>query len=278
MRYAASTNTSARVAALATAIAIAVGCSAIGCSQAPGNSGAQAPATATPDGDQNQRANAAKAGCRNLPSARDLREYLQRAPNEGGEAGGLFSGKMEWAAVVNRAGEICASAVATDDPGSAWPGGQAIAKAKAYTANAFSTDTLPMSTARLYTLTQPGHSLWGLAAGNAFNPDCLDAPQNADKTDGKICGGSIAFGGGVPLYKGRVRIGGLGVSGDTACADHEIAKRIRHLAQLDPEKGPYADDISYAAVNGASIFTHPLCPNTWLNGKHVGDEPRSSGY
>ena len=64
-------------------------------------------------------------------------------------------------------------------------------------------------------------------------------------TNGKICGGSIAFGGGVPLYKGKTRVGGLGVSGDTACADHEIAKRIRHLAQLDPEKGEFADDIIF---------------------------------
>ena len=69
---------------------------------------------------------------------------------------------MEWGAIVNRQGEICATAVATDDPASAWPGSQAISKAKAYTANAYSTDDSPLSTARLYTLTQPGHSLWGV--------------------------------------------------------------------------------------------------------------------
>jgi uncharacterized protein GlcG (DUF336 family) len=237
-----------------------------------------APAASAAEQAAAQRAAAVSAGCRNLPTASDLKEYLRRAPGEGGEAGGLFSGKLEWAAVVNRAGEICATAVATDDPGAAWPGSQAIAKAKAFTANAFSTDLQPMSTAQLYTLTQPGHSLWGLAGPNAFDPACLETPHNADKTNGRVCGGTIAFGGGVPLYRGRTRIGGLGVSGDTACADHEIAKRIRHLAQLDPEKGPSADDISYASVHGASIFTHPLCPNTWLNGKRVGDEPRSAGY
>jgi hypothetical protein len=38
---------------------------------------------------------------------------------------------MEWAAVVNRQGEICATAAATDDAASSWPGSQAIAKAKA---------------------------------------------------------------------------------------------------------------------------------------------------
>ena len=185
----------------------------------------------------------------------------------------MFSGKMEWAAVVNRSGEICATAVATDDPASAWPGSQAIAKAKAYTANAYSTDIVPMSTARLYTLSQPGHSLWGIAQPNAFDPACLETPEHAARTNGRVCGGTISFGGGVPLYRARIRIGGLGVSGDTACADHEIAKRIRHIALLDPEKGPSADDISYASVDGVSIFTHPLCPNTWFNGRKVGDEP-----
>src|SRR5581483_8733045 len=155
-------------------------------------------------------------------------------------------------------------------PASSWPGSQAIAKAKAYTANAYSTDTQPMSTARLYTLTQPGHSLWGVGEPNPFNPACLETPQDAGKTDGKVCGGSIAFGGGVPLEKGKTRGGGLGVSGDTACADHEIAKRIRHLAQLDPEKGAFVDDITFSSVDGPSEFTHPLCPNTWRNGKKIG--------
>ena len=220
---------------------------------------------------------AAPASCRDLPSADDLRKWLREAPAQG-EAGGLMSGRMEWASIVDRAGEICATAVATDDPASAWPGSQAIAKAKAYTANAYSTDASPMSTARLYTLTQPTHSLWGVAEPNPFSPDCLVAPADMNKTNGKICGGSIAFGGGVPLYKNKTRVGGLGVSGDTACADHEIAKRMRHLAGLDPEKGEFADDITFSAVDGPSVFSHPLCPNTWRNGKKLGDEAKASGY
>ena len=185
---------------------------------------------------------------------------------------------MEWASIVNRHGEICATAVATDEPSSAWPGSQAIAKAKAYTANAYSTDTLPLSTARLYTLSQPGHSLWGVAGPNPFEPGCLQAPRDADKTNGRICGGSIAFGGGVPLYRNKTRVGGLGVSGDTACADHEIAKRIRHLALLDPEKGQFADDITFSGADGASAFTHPLCANTWRNGQKIGEEAKATGY
>ena len=247
-----------------------------------GNSRAQSPAEtqqgAAAEQSGEPRQGGAAASCRDLPSAADLKKLLRQAPSEGGEAGGFFSGKMEWASIVNRQGEICATAVATDEPASAWPGSQAIAKAKAYTANAYSTDNLAISTARLYTLTQPGHSLWGVAEPNPFNPQCVVSPQDSAKTDGKICGGSIAFGGGVPLYRGKTRVGGLGVSGDTACADHEIAKRIRHLAQLDPPTGQFADDITYAAASGPSMYSHPTCANTWQNGNKIGDEARPTGY
>lgn len=266
-----------RIDVLAAGIGFMLTCA---CAQQP--SGAPAPGAAgqaAPGAPgRGARPNTSPAGCQNLPTASDLKEYLRRAPAEGGDAGGMFGGKLEWAAIVNRNGEICATAVATDDPAGAWPGSQSIAKAKAYTANAFSTDDVPLSTARLYTLTQPGHSLWGIEALNPFDPACLAVPYDAGKTDGRLCGGTIAFGGGVPLYKARRRVGALGVSGDTACADHEIAKRIRHIAQLDPERGPLTDDITYAHADGASVFTHPMCPNTWLNGRKVGDEPRAVGY
>ncbi len=224
------------------------------------------------------KAGAADTSCHDLPSADDLKKWLREAPSQGGDAGGMFDGKMEWATVVNREGQICATSVATDDPASAWPGSQAIAKAKAYTANAYSTDTMPLSTARLYTMTQPGHSLWGVAGPNAFKPECLESPQDFSKTNGQVCGGEIAFGGGVPLYRGKTRVGALGLSGDTPCADHEIAKRIRHMANLDPEKGEFADDIVYASADGPSEFAHPMCDNTWRNGKKLGDEPKAKGY
>ena len=192
-----------------TAAAIALACVAVACANTQSQQQSPAETQAGSAGDQSRgpRAGAADASCRDLPSRDDLRKWLRQAPSVEGEAGGLFSGKMEWAAVVNRQGEICAVAVATDDPASAWPGSQAIAKAKAYTANAYSTDTLALSTARLYTLTQPHHSLWGVAEPNPFNPDCIQPPRDADKTNGKICGGSIAFGGGVPLYRNKTRIG-----------------------------------------------------------------------
>ena len=42
------------------------------------------------------------------------------------------------------------------------------------------------------------------------------------------------FGGGLALYgPGRVILGAVGVSGDTSCADHDIAWRVRHALNLD---------------------------------------------
>jgi uncharacterized protein GlcG (DUF336 family) len=219
-----------------------------------------------------------KANCSGLPTEAHLKALLAAAPGTGGDAGGLFHGTRMWVAVVNRSGQLCASATSQDDNAQVWPGSQAIAKAKAYTANAFSLDILPLSTARLYTFTQPGHSLWSLGQSNLFNPKFLDAPDASDEQNGKIAGGLIFFGGGVPLYRGGKIVGGLGISGDTSCTDHEIAKRVRTAAGLNPAGGAAADDITYTSFDGASVFTHPLCLNTFRNGVFIGTEAVASGY
>jgi uncharacterized protein GlcG (DUF336 family) len=183
-----------------------------------------------------------------------------------------------WVAVVNRDGKLCAVANSQDDPSQVWPGSQSIAKAKAYTANAFSLDSLALSTARLYTFTQPGHSLWSLGQANPFDPQALAPIGGQGGGDNQIAGGMIFFGGGVPIYKNGKIIGGLGISGDTSCTDHEIAKRVRTLAGLNPPGGALVDDITYSAADGATVFTHPLCLNTWRNGVSLGNEAVAVGY
>src|SRR6266581_7997941 len=140
-----------------------------------------------------------QANCSALPTAELLKQFLAAAPSHGGEAGGLFHGTRMWAAVVNRDGDLCAFATSTDDPTQVWPGSQAIAKAKAYTANAFSLDSLALSTAMLYTFTQPGHSLWSLGQSNLFDPEFLAPPdEGGDSKKSDIAGGLIFFGGGEP--------------------------------------------------------------------------------
>ena len=223
---------------------------------------------------------AAAAGrCAGLPDEGALKGFLADAPAAGGDAGGLFHGTRMWAAVVNRDGEFCAAATSTSDPSQVWPGSQAIAKAKAYTANAFSLDSLALSSAMLYTFTQPGHSLWSLGQSNLFESKFLAPTSGQAGGKEQLAGGLIFFGGGVPIYAadGKI-IGGLGISGDTSCTDHEIAKRVRNLATLNPPGGALVDDIHYTATNGADVFTHPLCLNTWKNGAFVGTEQPAAGY
>ena len=163
--------------------------------------------------------------------------------------GGLFSPNRMWAAVVDRKGVLCG--VTRSDP-DAWPGSRDIAIAKAYTANAFSSHTLALSTANLYGPTQPGGSLYGLNNSNPFNP-----AFNAQGTGiGSVVGGMITFGGGVALYSGGQVIGGLGVSGDTSCADHAVAFRMRTQAGFNVTPTP--DNISYYTGAGAGgLITSP---------------------
>jgi Haem degrading protein HbpS-like len=143
-----------------------------------------------------------------------------------------------------------------------------IAIAKASTANDFSNNQLALSTAMLYSFTQPANagpapggfpagSLYGLNNSNPFNPEFLQQGSGLRE----VPGGIITFGGGVALYSNGQVIGGLGVSGDTACADHAIAFRMRKLAGLDgTPSGAGADNITYLAVGELPHdFGHPHC-------------------
>jgi Haem degrading protein HbpS-like len=62
-----------------------------------------------------------------------------------------------------------------------------------------------------------------------------------DPLVGRKVGGVNVFGGGLALYAaGRKIIGGVGLSGDTSCADHFIAWRLRNNLQLDHFAGVFA--------------------------------------
>jgi hypothetical protein len=109
---------------------------------------------------------------------------------------------------------------------------------KANTANALSSPDFALSTANLYAPSQPGQSLYSLATSAPPNAQAVFGPATSfgtpnDPMLGKAIGGVIVFGGGLPLYsKGKI-VGGLGLSGDTSCADHIMAWKVRHQLQLD---------------------------------------------
>jgi uncharacterized protein GlcG (DUF336 family) len=172
--------------------------------------------------------------------------------------GGLFTPNRMWSAIVDREGRLCSIISSSLD---AWPGSRAIAIAKASTANDFSNNQLALSTANLYGVTIPGGSLFGLNNSNPFNP-VIDDPRTA--VIGRVPGGIITFGGGVALYDQQKQvIGGLGISGDTSCADHSVAYRMRHLAGFDNIPGGVApgntDNIIYGDPVSPNTFEQPHC-------------------
>ena len=176
--------------------------------------------------------------------------------------GGIFKPNRMWSAVVDRHDTLC-SVIVTGD---AWPGSRAIAIAKSETANDFSNSALALSTANLYAPTQPGGSLYGLNNSNPFNPffNQVTTGNGLGTGVGQNPGGIITFGGGVALYSGGQVIGGLGVSGDSSCADHAIAFRMRKLAGLDKVPSGVApdntDNIIYVPANTTPTgFEQPHC-------------------
>jgi uncharacterized protein GlcG (DUF336 family) len=245
----------------------------------PAIAGAQAPTPPAP--------------CGGLPTHAELKTALAAATKA--EASGLDN--HMWATVVNRDGVVCAVAFSGSTRGAQWPGSRVISAQKAHTANAFSLDAgsssngsgqakgLALSTANLYSAVQPGGSLYGLQHSNpvdtgaAFGGAASAHGTPTDPLVGKKAGGVNVFGGGLGLYaKGGTLIGGIGVSGDTSCADHHIAWRARQALSLDFLAGvggvsgdaarpdnivfDITDNPAGGTGRSAGGFGHPKCPNT----------------
>src|SRR5882757_7409340 len=207
--------------------------------------------------------------CSKVPDYNKLKAALTSAVKEGkGANGGL--GNQEWGAIVNRDGVVCAVVFTGPNRGAEWPGSRLISAEKANTANAFSTDNFALSSGNIYSAAQPGNSLYSIVSGpdphSAFAGDPQEFGQPDDPLVGKAVGGVIVFGGGLALYdkNGKI-VGGLGVSGDTSCADHVIAWKTRQALGLNAvpmgvAPGP-SDNLIFDIQNGASSsgFGHPTC-------------------
>jgi len=230
----------------------------------------------------------AASGCGTLPNYAAVKAALDMATSA--ETSGLNN--QMWATVVDRDGIVCVVAFSGKDRAAQWPGSRVISAQKANTANAFGLDSssnsngsgqakgLALSTANLYSAVQPGGSLYGLQASNPVDPGAAyrgPSSRYGTATDpmvGVKVGGVNVFGGGVPLFAaGQKMVGGLGVSGDTSCADHMIAWRIRNGLKLDHMAGvggisgdnARPDNIVFDIGNNgqsAGGFGHPKCLNT----------------
>lgn len=230
-----------------------------------------------------------RSNCAGLPSHTDLKNALIKAVTD--ETSGLNLNM--WGTIVARDGTVCSVAFSGDTVGAQWLGSRVISAQKANTANLFSLDSssfsgttgsgalhgLALSTANLYSAVQPGGSLFGLQESNpvdttaAYGGNSGNYGTSNDPMTGSKIGGINVFGGGLGLYgPGKQLVGGVGVSGDTSCADHMIAWRLRHNLGLDHLSGvggvsgdaARPDNIIYDIVAGVSAggFGHPTCINT----------------
>ncbi|MBX3020111.1 MAG: heme-binding protein [Bdellovibrionales bacterium] len=209
--------------------------------------------------------------CQDLPKGEEVKKALIEARKN--TNGGLNLDM--WGTVVDRSGTVCSVVYTGETVDAQWPGSRVISAQKANTANAFSLAGSALSTANLYSATQPGGFLFGLAESNPVNPAV--AYQGAvatfgsakDPMIGQRVGGVNVFGGGLALYNSKGQIlGGLGVSGDTSCADHNIAWRTRNALKLDfvpkgvSSEKDKVDNIVYdIGMTGKSRggFGHPKC-------------------
>ena len=231
------------------------------------------------DGDRSRDLSAAAStgACAGLPGQDALRSALANARNQ--DNGG-FNLDM-WGAIVNRDGIVCSVAFTGADRGRQWPGSRVIAAQKANTANAFSLPALSLSTANLWAAVQPGGSLYGLQHSNpvstsaAYEGPASAFGQEEDPLVGQRIGGVNVFGGGLALYNARKQlVGAIGVSGDTSCADHNIAWRTRQRLALDWVPGGVSakgdDNINYQGLvtepSLQSDFSHPICKIAGVDG------------
>ncbi len=203
-----------------------------------------------------------------LPTHADLKKALKDVVKE--QNGGF--GLNMWATIVDRDGVVKAVVFSGAERADQWPGSRVISAQKANAANAFSLPGLSLSTANLFSAVQPGGSLYGLQHSNPVDTSvAYGGPSNNIGTEndpmvGKKIGGVNVFGGGLALYNAKgVLLGAIGVSGDSSCADHNIAWKVRDKLKLDyvpsgvslTKDDNIVNDIT-ASVS-ASGWGHPVC-------------------
>jgi hypothetical protein len=194
--------------------------------------------------------------CAGLPGYTAVQSALQTVVNYGPSANGGLGFNM-WATVIANDGTVCVVVYSGSDYTGQWLASRVISAQKANTANGLSIGNneapsgslfptgLALSTANLYSAVQPGGSLFGLQFSNPVDPSDAyfqrnglpDDPSTYGRTNdpmvGYPIGGVNVFGGGLALYQNGVKVGALGVSGDTSCTDHFVSWNVRHLLNFD---------------------------------------------
>ena len=175
--------------------------------------------------------------CGLLPSQAELKTALIAA----GASPTADSTSTCGARIVNRDGIVCAVAFTGADRGAQWPGSRVISAQKANTANSFSLPGLALSTrqpvggraaGRIAVRSageQPGRHRRGVQGPSDEVRHVATIRWSATRSAASTCSAADWR-----LYNSAgTLVGGIGVSGDTSCADHNIAWRTRHGLNMD---------------------------------------------
>lgn len=184
-----------------------------------------------------------------------------------------------WAVLMDTDGQVCA-VHSVDAAGAAnggansgnesWLGSRVIAAQKANTANAFSLDAFSIPTGAVFAAVQPGGSLYGLQHSNpvdittTYKGSANTLGTHSDTLKNKRPGGVNVFGGGIALYEGAtpetaVKVGAVGVSGDTSCRDASMAWVLRDNLGFN---NPPNDDTLSLEDTVTGLFQQPVCLGT----------------
>ena len=216
--------------------------------------------------------------CGQLPSYADLKAALTTARSA---SNGGFNLDM-WGSIVNRDGVVCAVAFTGSRSrigmarqpghlGSKSEHGQLVRFARAWrcrrqTCGGGAAGRLSVWLAR----EQPGQHCGRI-------PGSIGKIRHGKRSPGRRqIGGVNVFGGGLALYDvSHTLVGAIGVSGDTSCADHNIAWRTRHALNMDFVPGGVGpatrpDNINHQGLvpvpSLAADFSHPICKIAGVDG------------
>lgn len=180
--------------------------------------------------------NIALADCKTITSAGDVLAVAQ----------GVVTGNPMWVTLVDETGKVCKIVNTSAGSGNgkigfsdkSWLLSRIISVQKANTSAGLSTDSVPFSSAMLYSAALPGGSLYGVQHSNpvdasaAYRGSPNSYGTSGDPLKNKRIGGVNIFGGGLGLYKDGKKVGAIGVSGDASCTDHAVAWQIREALGL----------------------------------------------
>jgi len=178
-----------------------------------------------------------------------------------------------WATLMDTSGRVCyvysvdgekaAPNGGLSSGNNAWLGSRIISAQKANTANAFSLDELSIPTGAISVAVYPGGSLYGLQHSNpvdaarAYRGQASKHGTESDPLVNARPGGVNVFGGGIALYDVEgIKIGAIGVSGDTSCRDASMAFNTRMQLGLDNSPNP---DVLTLVAEPNDLFQQPLC-------------------